>query len=513
MAQGPGLHQVQRLTLQQILAPQLQQSLHLLQVPTLELRSLVQEELQQNPLLEEVAKDEPPVEGPTDADDGEADSQETKEDRDFQEEFAALAKQDEEWREYFSQAQSIRKFTPEQEEQRQHFFDSIVQPESLQQHLLSQINLTDMTEEERKIAEFVIGNIDEHGYLSQNCQKCSGERHLKENGRQIVCPHCTGEGRLPLSLDELSISSGVPLENLQEALELVQTFHPVGVGARDLKECLLIQLSRIGKADSLEAAVVRDHLDDLGRKRYPEIARVLSIPVEQVQSIANFISTLEPKPGRMFNTEQQQYVAADVVVQRVGDDYVVMLNDEQIPHLRISNTYKELMGQPDKSREARDYIREKIRAGKFLIKSIYQRQQTIHNIARVIVERQRGFLEQGISYLKPLTMADVANEVGVHETTVSRAVANKYIQTPQGLFEMKYFFTPGFTTESGTTLSNTSVKDQIAQLISRENATQPLSDQEIVAILREQGIPIARRTVAKYRNELGILPSNLRKKY
>ncbi len=215
----------------------------------------------------------------------------------------------------------------------------------------------------------------------------------------------------------------------------------------------------------------------------------------------------------MFNTEQQQYVAADVSVQRVNGEYVVMLNDEQIPHLRISNTYKELMAKDDKASEAKDYIREKIRAGKFLIKSIHQRQQTIFNIAKVIVERQRDFLDKGISQLKPLTMAQVAEVVGVHETTVSRAVANKYMQTPQGLYEMKYFFTPGFETASGAAMSNTSVKEQISQLIEREDSTKPLSDQEIVAILKEKGIPIARRTVAKYRNELNILPSNLRKQY
>jgi RNA polymerase sigma-54 factor len=303
------------------------------------------------------------------------------------------------------------------------------------------------------------------------------------------------------------------LDRLQEALELVQTFHPVGVAARNLKECLLIQLDRLGKSESVEAAVVSQHLDDLGRKRYPEIAKSLSLTVEQVQQIANFISTLEPKPGRMFTTEQQQYVAPDVVIQKVTDKYVVLLNDEQIPHLRISNSYKELMASSEKSTEARDYIREKVRAGKFLIKSIHQRQQTIKNIAQVIVERQREFLDAGIAHLKPLTMAQVAEVVGVHETTVSRAVANKYMQTPQGLFEMKFFFTPGFETASGAAMSNTSVKENISKLIEREDPTKPLSDQEIVAILKEQGIPIARRTVAKYRNELNILPSNLRKTF
>ncbi len=485
---GPGLHQVQRMSLQQILAPQLQQSLHLLQVPTLELRSLVQEELQQNPLLEEIPKDEPQVdiESPEGETVREADADKTavtaEERQEFKEEFEVLAKLDDEWREYFSQTNTVRSRSPEQEEQRQHFFDSIVQQESLQQHLLQQLNFAALSEERRKVAELVVGSVNDDGYL--------------------LTP-----------IEELAVSSGIPLEHLQEALELVQTFHPVGVGARNLKECLLIQLDRLGKSESIEAVLVNQHLDDLGRKRFPEIARAMNLSTEQIQQLANFVSTLEPKPGRMFTTEQQQYVAADVVVQKVGDDYVVLLNDEQIPHLRISNTYKELMASDEKSNDARDYIRDKIRAGKFLIKSIHQRQQTIYNIAKVIVERQREFLEKGISCLKPLTMAQVAEVVGVHETTVSRAVANKYMQTPQGLFEMKYFFTPGFETAGGGAMSNTSVKEQISKLIEREDPTKPLSDQEIVAILKEQGIPIARRTVAKYRNELNILPSNLRKTY
>ncbi len=480
---GPGLHQVQRLSQLQILAPQLQQSLHLLQVPTLELRSLVQEELQQNPLLEEIAKDEPRVEVESPESEPEVDKTPTAEERqEFKEEFEVLAKLDEEWREYFSQTSSFRSRSPEQEEQRQHFFDSIVQQESLQQHLIQQLSFINVADEKRKVAELIIGSINDDGYL--------------------LTP-----------IEELAVSSGLRLEDLQEMLDLVQTFHPVGVGARNLKECLLIQLDRLGKSESIEAVLVNQHLDDLGRKRFPEIARAMSLSVEQVQQLANFISTLEPKPGRMFTTEQQQYVAADVVVQKVGEEYVVMLNDEQIPHLRISNTYKELMASGEKSNDARDYIRDKIRAGKFLIKSIHQRQQTIYNIAKVIVERQREFLEKGISFLRPLTMAQVAEVVGVHETTVSRAVANKYMQTPQGLFEMKYFFTPGFETTSGGAMSNTSVKEQISKLIEREDQTKPLSDQEIVAILKEQGIPIARRTVAKYRNELNILPSNLRKTY
>ena len=225
------------------------------------------------------------------------------------------------------------------------------------------------------------------------------------------------------------------------------------------------------------------------------------------------IALLEPRPGRAFLPDNDQFIVPEVFVTKVGEQYVVSTNNDHIPHLRISNTYKDLMAQADASSEVRDYIREKIRAGKFLIKSIQQRQQTIINIAREVVHRQREFLDKGVSFLKPLTMVQVAEVVGVHETTVSRAVSGKYMQTPQGIFEMKYFFTSGIPTVSGENLSNTSVKDMIDELFRAEDPHKPLSDQEVVKMLADRGINIARRTVAKYRSELNILPSNLRKVY
>jgi RNA polymerase sigma-54 factor len=254
-------------------------------------------------------------------------------------------------------------------------------------------------------------------------------------------------------------------------------------------------------------------MEALGKRRLPDIARALDISVDEVQKSAGRIALLEPRPGRDFLPDTDQYVLPEVFVSRVDDEFTVTTNDEQVPHLRISNTYKDLMAQADSSEEVRDYIREKIRAGKFLIKSLHQRQQTILNIAREIVKRQREFMEKGVAYLKPMTMVQIAEVVGVHETTVSRAVSGKYMQTPQGVFEMKYFFTSGIQTTSGQGMSNTSVKDMITDLFKREDAHKPLSDQEVVKILSEKGIQIARRTVAKYRAELNILPSNLRKVY
>jgi RNA polymerase sigma-54 factor len=466
---GPGMQQIQGMGLQQVLAPQLQQSLQILQAATLELKNIVQQELQTNPVLEE----DPSLHETEDRSSDEAE---------FQEEFEKLAKLDEEWRDYMAQNVSYSARSQEDEERRQFFLDSLANQETLQQHLLDQLNTADIDTKRRKAAELLIGNIDDIGFLSA-------------------------------PLDEISNLSGTPIEDLQPALELVQTFHPVGVGARDLKDCLLIQLRRLGKAQSLEYQILDQYLDDLGRKRYPDVARRLGVTVDQVQKAANFIATLDPKPGQIFSPEPNSYVLPDVVVEKVGDEYVVSLTGDQIPHLRINKTYRDLMTQSRNGGEVRDYIREKIRSGKFLIKSIHQRQQTILNIAIEIVKRQNDFLDSGTAFLKPMTMVQIADAVGVHETTVSRAISGKYIATPQGVVEMKFFFTPGYQTNDGVAMSNTSVKETIADLVRNEDNRMPLSDKEIVEILSERGIPIARRTVAKYRAELNILPSNLRKQF
>jgi RNA polymerase sigma-54 factor len=254
-------------------------------------------------------------------------------------------------------------------------------------------------------------------------------------------------------------------------------------------------------------------MEALKKRRFPEIARGLGIEVEDVQEAAGRIANLEPRPGRAYLPDNHQYILPEVFVSKVGDEWQVTTNNDQVPHLRISNSYKDLMSQAESSAEVREWIREKIRAGKFLIKSLHQRQTTILNIAKEIVKRQSEFMEKGPAFLKPMTMVQVAEVVGVHETTVSRAVSGKYMQTPQGLFEMKYFFTSGIKTASGEGMSNTSVKGMIDEMVKKEDPSKPLSDEEIVKLLQEKGIQIARRTIAKYRSELNILPSHLRKKY
>jgi RNA polymerase sigma-54 factor len=362
-------------------------------------------------------------------------------------------------------------------------FDSLVSGTSLHEHLLEQVRLSEFTEEQMPVAEMIVGNLDDFGYLKS-------------------------------SVEELAFSTNTPPEKIKEVLSVLQNnFHPPGVAARDLRECLLLQIERAGKQKTLEGRIIRDHFDLLGKRRLPEIARALDEDVVDVQKAAQRIALLEPRPGRAFLPDNDQYVVPEVFVTRQGDDYVITTNNDHIPHLRISNTYKDLMAQADASPEVREYIRDKIRAGKFLIKSIHQRQQTIINIAKQIVKRQREFMDHGVAFLKPLTMVQVAEVVGVHETTVSRAVSGKYMQTPQGIFEMKYFFTAGIQTASGDGMSNTSVKDMIDEMFKGEDPFKPLSDQEVVQMLTAKGIPIARRTVAKYRSELNILPSNLRKKY
>jgi len=471
------MQQTQNLALQQVLSPQLQQSLLILQTPLLELRNLVQQEMETNPVLEELPE-EPGAD--------ERSEVEPSADDNFKNEFEKLASLDEEWRDYMAQSASYLdgfRDSKEAQDKRQFVFDSIPVQETLQQNLIGQLNQSVLSASDRKAAELIIGNIDDNGFLQS-------------------------------TPEEMALNSRIPKEDFEKMLALIQSFYPSGVGARDLRECLLIQLVRGGKERSMEYKIVSEHMEDLGKRRFPEMARRVGISVEEVQKAADNIARLNPRPGQVFAAAPQNYVLPDVMVEKVDGEYQISSNNEQIPHLRISNLYKDIIASGNtQSSDVKDYIRDKIRSGKFLIRSIHQRQQTILNIARQIVSRQRDFLEHGPSHLKPMTMGEVADAVGVHETTVSRAVSGKYMATPQGIFEMKYFFTSGYQTATGESLSNTSVKEAILDLVKHENGSAPLSDHEIVEILSERGIPIARRTVAKYRTELNILPSHMRRKY
>lgn len=469
------LGQIQTQRQQLYLAPQMRLSLELLQAPTVELRTLVRQEVEQNPTLEEQPMDMEQIEiepeKPT----------KTDEEASFDAEFDKLAKLDDEWRDYFNQT-SIRGPSKESEERRQHFFDSLSQPQSLQQHLVNQLTMATQDPAKRQLGELIIGSINDEGFLTS-------------------------------TVEELASSTGFDPTEVAAALEIVQEFDPIGVGARDLRECLLIQLRRLGKGDSTAARIVDRHLEQLAAKRLPEIARALKVTVPHILEAAKLISTLEPRPARAFTTGEPAYVVPEVSVYKNGDAYMVLMNNEQVPRLHISTHYRRLLEDETTTPEVRAYIKQKLQAGLFLIKSIGQRQQTIHNIAREIVRVQHDFLEHGITHLRPLIMSEIAGILCVHETTVSRAIAGKYMQTPQGTFEMKYFFNPGYKTADGGTISNKSIKDTIAKLVAAEDPTSPLADEDMVRTLKDQGITVARRTIAKYRDELRILPSHRRRTY
>lgn len=481
----------QKQQLQMVLAPQLRQSLEMLQVPILELRAMVQQELETNPTLEEVAVEPSTVETGPDAtsvaeERGEGErvemSEAVKSDLDFDKEFEALAKLDDEWREYFFQDHESNPYSADRAEKRQFFLDSIPQRESLQEHLLDQLRLSGFSDADLQLGELIIGSLNDDGYLAAD-------------------------------VAELAASAGCDLEHLENVLSVIHDFHPTGIAARDLRECLLIQLARIGKSDTLAAEIVRKHLDLLGGHKLQDIARLTKAEVEDVQAAANVIATLDPKPGRAYGEDVSAYISPEVNVLRVDGKYVVVLDDEQLPHLRISSHYRSLLSGHGTGQDVKSYIRERIRSGAFVIKSIHQRQRTIQKIATEIVTHQTDFLDNGVSHLRPLTMSEVAKAVGVHETTVSRAVSGKYMRTPVGVFEMKYFFTPGIKTSAGGQISNKSVKDMIGTMVANEDPTTPLSDQDIVETLQKQGVDIARRTVAKYRLMLRIPPSHMRRRF
>lgn len=347
---------------------------------------------------------------------------------------------------------------------------------------MRQAEMTDLDEPAMTAMQHLIGSLDDRGFLTETPA-------------------------------DVALQTELPLETVQIALQTLKTFEPAGIGAKDLGECLLLQLKAKGRSDSLAARIVRDHFVLLTRRRIPDIARKLGSAMEDVQVAIEEIGTLDPAPGRRFADDNNRVVVPDVTVEEDHGEWKITLNNDYIPRLRISNTYKEMIAKGSLSKDERDYVRERMRSGKFLINSIEQRQQTIERITREIIRAQEDFFKEGVSKLKPLTMTQIADVVGVHETTVSRAIANKFIKTPHGVFDFKFFFTSGYQADSGDAVSNTSVKEMIGELINLEDKSRPLSDQEIVAKLQEKGITLARRTVAKYREELGLLPSNLRRDF
>lgn len=466
-----GMELIAGVAQQQVLSPQMQQSLQLLQAPVGELRQLVASELASNPVLEEESPDgevKQPLEAP-----GEPPA--------AREENGTRFSLEDEWRDYLPQSSAGGTWSAADEERRNFLFESRASRPTLRQFILEQA--AGFSGRELPLVELIAGSLDDDGYL-----------------------------RTPL--DELAVEAGVSERQLERVLEKIRTFEPAGVGARDLTDCLLIQLARKGEGNGLAARILSHHLQQLARHRYEEIARELKVSAQDVTAAARLIATLEPKPGRPFAESDEQGVIPDLIVVPEADGgggFAVRLNDEELPRLKINNDYRELLAGRGENEETLLYLRDKIRGARFFMRSLEQRQQTLLAIGNQIVSRQEEFFREGAVALRPLIMAQVADAVGVHVTTVSRAVSGKYMETPQGLFEMRYFFTPGFQNTDGSAVSNETVKAAIRGMVDGESPRSPLSDQEIVETLEGRGLKVARRTIAKYREQLGILPSHLRK--
>jgi len=456
----------------------------------MELRNAILEELQSNPTLEELSMEGISIEeelgGTPEVDDDGApvpEKEPAKESLEFGDDFSVLRKLDDDWADLMHQESGEFEYTSDDAKRRQHFFDSVTGDTTAYQDLMEQARLQESDEGVLRALEFLVGSLDDRGFLSAKPS-------------------------------EVALIADLPLRTVQDAARLLKTLDPPGIGAENVQECLLIQLRSQRKHSGLAAQIIEKHWELLLRRRIPDIARKAGVTVDDVQQAVAEISRLDPAPGRHFGEDTNRVVEADVTVyEDEHGEWQIELNNDYIPRLRVSAAYKEMLAKGLLKGKDREYVQEKFRSGKFLINSIEQRQQTIERITREIIHFQLDFFNHGSSRLHPLTMNQVAERVGVHETTVSRAIANKYIQTPHGTFEMKYFFTPGYQGQDGETLSNTSVKERIAKIIDSEPPAKPFSDQKIVEILAEEGVQIARRTVAKYREELGILPTNLRRQY
>jgi RNA polymerase sigma-54 factor len=467
-------------TQRMIMTPMLQQAISLLQLSRLELVQELRQQMEQNPVLEEVLEEvgEPQL----------SQEQETPEPERTEAEQAEDAQADRiddfDWESYLQDASDYRPQIPREEIER---FDAelhLTKPHSLMDHLLFQLHLSTSDPDLLRLGTLIIGNLDESGYLKE-------------------------------PVEALAAAAGVGLPRLDEALRLVQSFEPTGVGARDLRECLLLQLENRADQHPLAKELVSGHLAELEGRQWEKLAGTLGVPVKDIQAAVEYITTLEPKPGRTFGTEDPRYITPDVYIVKVDDRFVVVLNDDGLPRLRVSPYYRAILAnKTGNGREVRDYLEGRMRSALWLIRSIEQRQRTMFKVAESLVKFQRRFLEEGITALRPLTLKEVAEDIGMHESTVSRVTTNKYIHTPQGLFELKYFFHRGVPATSGEAVSSLKVKDLIHRLLTVEDSGRPLSDQKIVEILRqEHGVEIARRTVAKYRSQLRIPSSSRRKRY
>ena len=474
-----------KLSQQLVMTPQLQQAIKLLQLSRMELVDVVTEELAENPLLEEgVDPKEEMAEEMAGLEAEVSDSVENPPEQEVKADEEGM--NDIDWQTYLEgyslNSASEMRDSYEDQDERPSYESLLTKQASLNDHLLWQLGLSSFSNDERLAAAEIIGNLDEAGYLQA-------------------------------TLEELAELSRLELAVFEAALRRVQQFDPAGVACRNLQECLLLQLERMDLSDSLAANILRDCIAELEGRKYSIIAKQLKVSLDDVLAAAKLISGLDPRPGRAYNEEDVHYIVPDIFVHKVGDEYVVTQNDEGLPNLRINSFYRNALTDSNAvDKKAGEYIQDKMRSAVWLIKSIHQRQRTIYKVTKSIVKFQREFFDNGIEYLKPLVLRDVAEDIEMHESTVSRVTTNKYVQTPQGLFELKFFFNSGINTADGDAVASESVKSRIKEIIAAEDPKKPFSDQKIVALLKEQDINIARRTVTKYREMLGLGSSTERKR-
>ena len=462
------------------MTPQLQMAIKLLQLSRLELMDMIRQELEENPALEEIQETAPEETIPETAD--EAEAQRTSEAEEKEVTIEERLQEDIDWSNYIEEYNVPGRTTYESENRDAPQFETFVaERKSLSDHLLWQLLMTAPSPEEERIGSLIIGNLNRDGYLD-------------------------------LPYEDLIRMSEAPAEQVDSVLMVLQTFDPVGICARDIRECLLIQARHFGLDGSLVTEIIENHLTHLENRNYKAICKAVKKSLEEVVEAVNVIRGFEPRPGREFNDEEPLYINPDIYVYKMDDDFVIMLNDDGLPKLKVNSFYREaIAGSGKVSPQAKDYIQEKMRSAAWLIRSIHQRQKTIYRVMESIVSFQREFFEAGIAHLKPMVLRDVAQDIGMHESTISRVTTNKYAFTPQGIFELKYFFNSSINRVNGGSIASASVMDRIKQIIENENPKKPYSDSKIAQILKESNIDIARRTVAKYREMLKLLPSNKRK--
>ncbi|MBI2609062.1 MAG: RNA polymerase factor sigma-54 [Deltaproteobacteria bacterium] len=461
------LKQTLKLGQQLVMTPQLQQAIKLLQLSRLELEKVVSSELLENPLLEEdvqslEAKDLPKEEKKT----------------------LVEGKDSFDWESYVESYNASSGSLPYQKKNQDEVpvYENLTsKAQTLTDHLNWQLKLSEFSHEEVEIGAFIIGNLNEDGYLI-------------------------------MGVEEIAQKENWDLDKVKRVLSRIQSFDPVGVASTSLKECLLKQLDYFEIGDEKVKRVVQDHLQDLENRNFSTISKALNISQEGVIDIVKLIHQLEPKPGRSFSTTDTHYITPDVYIYKVADEYVIVLNEDGLPKLKISSFYKNLLKTDESSTLTKDYIQDKLRSAIWLIRSIHQRQRTIYKVTESIVKHQKEFFDKGLQHLKPMVLKDIAADIGMHESTVSRVTTNKYMHTPRGIFELKYFFNTSVSRDEGADIASESVKHMIKEIVESEPPKKPYSDQRIVEILKSKNINIARRTVAKYRDMLKILPSSKRKK-